>query len=228
MLKIAAQMAVVVNLTRKNQDSMTQAQTIVMITATLIVIALTVIPTVVMVVVTMVMMLMGDNDGSGDYGDYDNTGSDDGSDDLGHGDGNCSCEEHCDINKNEDDEVQFDSMMFQPIYDNASISLCVALCAIMVFKRSNNLSFSCIASLLQLLQLLCPVGNKLPHSVYSIKKFFKMFSSTSTKRCYCSNCEEELCDRQQKCNKVTCKYFEPNTLIRFNAINSIKIIMACK
>ena len=170
----------------------------------------------------------GDNDGSDDYGDYDNTGSDDGSDDLGHGDGNCSSEEHCDINKNEDDEVQFDSMMFQPIYDNASISLCAALRAIMVFKSSHNLSFSCIGSLLQHLQLLCPVGNKLPHSVYSIKKFLKMFSSTSIKHHYCSSCEEELCDRQQKCNKVTCKYFEPNTLIRFDAINSIKRIMASK
>ena len=136
MLKIAAQMAVVVNLTQKNQYSMTQAQTIVMITATLIVIALTVIVTVVMVVVTMVMMLMT----------------------IVmviimvvvtmvtmvilvvmmvamtyvNGDGNCSSEEHCDINRNEDDEVQFDSMMFQPIYDNASISLCAALCANMV------------------------------------------------------------------------------------------------
>ena len=58
MLKIAAQMVVVVNLTQKNQYSTTQAQTIVMITARLIVIALTVIVTVVMVVVTMVMMLM--------------------------------------------------------------------------------------------------------------------------------------------------------------------------
>ena len=44
----------------------------------------------------------------------------------------------------------------------------------------------------------------------------------------CSNCEEELCDRQQKCNKVTCKYFERNTFIHFDAINSIKRIMTSK
>ena len=64
-------------------------------------------------------------------------------------------------------------MMFEPIYENAPISLCGAFCAIMEFKRSCNMSFSCIDRLLQLLQLFCPPSNSLPHSVYAIRKFFE-------------------------------------------------------
>ena len=67
-----------------------------------------------------------------------------------------SDEEFSGISSNEEDNLQFDPMMFEPIYENAPISLCGEFCAIMEFKRSCNLSFSCIDRLLQLLQLFCP------------------------------------------------------------------------
>ena len=139
-----------------------------------------------------------------------------------------SDEEFSGISSNEEDNLQFDPMMFEPIYENAPILLCGAFCAIMEFKRSCNLSFSCIDRLLQLLQLFCPPSNSLPHSVYAIREFFRKYSTTNAKRRFCSNCEQEFSDVQQKCDKVACKNFEPNTFISFNVFNAIKRIMKSK
>ena len=176
------------------------------------------------------------NDEDSHSNDEDSHSNDEGS---YSNEGNPSTEEcNCSISKDyadisgedsdEEDSEQIDPQMFTPIYDNASISVCGAICAIMEFKRSCRLSFSCIAKLLQLLQLLCPASNCLPQSVYAIKKFFRKFSSLSTIRQFCSNCEEELSSVQPKCDKVLCKKFEANSLISFSTINAIKRIMKSK
>ena len=52
--------------------------------------------------------------------------------------------------------------LLDPLYDGASITVCGTLCAIMQFQSSCRCSFSTIAHLEQLLQLLCPSDNKLP------------------------------------------------------------------
>ena len=176
------------------------------------------------------------NDEDSHSNDEDSHSNDEGS---YSNEGNPSIEEcNCSISKDyadisgedsdEKDSEEIDPQMFTPIYDNASISVCGAICAIMEFKRSCRLSFSCIAKLLQLLQLLCPASNCLPQSVYAIKKFFRRFSSPSTIRRFCSNCEEELSSVQPKCDKVLCKKFEANSLISFSTINAIKRIMKSK
>ena len=176
------------------------------------------------------------NDEDSHSNDEDSHSNDEGS---YSNEGNPSIEEcNCSISKDyadisgedsdEEDSEQIDPQMFTPIYDNASISVCGAICAIMEFKRSCRLSFSCIAKLLQLLQLLCPASNCLPQSVYAIKKFFRKFSSPSTIRRFCSNCEEELSSVQPKCDKVLCKKFEANSFISFSTINAIKRIMKSK
>ena len=119
-------------------------------------------------------------------------------------------------------------MMFEPIYENAPISLCGAFCAIMEFKRSCNLSFSCIDRFYSFFS-----SSVLQVTVYHIQcmlseSFFRKYSTTNAKRRFCSNCEQEFSDVQQKCDKVACKNFEPNTFISFNVFNAIKRIMKSK
>lgn len=78
----------------------------------------------------------------------------------------------------ENDEANVDSNMFEPLYDGASITICGAYCALMEFKRACRLPFTTIDKLLELLHLLCPSNNKLPSSIYKLKKFFTKFTST--------------------------------------------------
>ena len=78
-----------------------------------------------------------------------------------------------DINQHMDSEDDVGmSLADKPIYENANITLCGAYCSIIEFKRACHLSFSTIAMLFQLLQLLCPERNTLPRSVYLFNKFF--------------------------------------------------------
>ena len=48
--------------------------------------------------------------------------------------------------------------MFETLYQGAHITVCGAYCALMELKRVCRLPFSAIAMLLQILQLLCPLG----------------------------------------------------------------------
>ena len=73
----------------------------------------------------------------------------------------------------EDEDVLIDNEFWEPVYEGANISTVGAYCAIMEFKRACRLSFSTIAMLLQLLQLLCPSHNKLFKSIYTFKKSFR-------------------------------------------------------
>jgi hypothetical protein len=58
------------------------------------------------------------------------------------------------------DDFVVNPKLFEPIYDNASITQCGAYVAM----RSCCLPFSCIKKLLDLLQLLCPTNDSLPRS----------------------------------------------------------------
>lgn len=128
-----------------------------------------------------------------------------------------------------DDDFEVNPKLFEPIYDNASITQCGAYVAIMEFKRSCRLPFSCIEKLLQLLQLLCPTNNSLPRSVYTLRKFFNRFSVPQAKRKFCSDCTGEISDDQQdKCSNRTCRSLQPSSLTIFNPIKAIERVLKSK
>ena len=94
---------------------------------------------------------------------------------------------------NADESMEVDSNLFEPLYDGANITVCGAYCVIMEFKRVCKLPFSAI---LMLLQLLCPPGNKLPQSIYTLKKFFQKHSSQHKRKLFCPECHSELTGKQ--------------------------------
>ena len=53
----------------------------------------------------------------------------------------------------------------EPLYPGATITICAAFCAIMLFAIKNKLSFTAIENLIKLLHLLCPPSSKLPSSL---------------------------------------------------------------
>lgn len=133
-----------------------------------------------------------------------------------------------DDDNDDDDEVLIDDDLWEPVYEGASISTVGAYCVIMEFKRACRLSFSTIAMLLQLLQLLCPSQNKLPKSIYSFKKFFQGQSNPFQRRQFCSNCKAEYQDDQKLCNNRECNSSEPDTLITFDYKKAIRRVLKRK
>ena len=123
---------------------------------------------------------------------------------------------------NEHDEDNYNTNIFDPLYDGANITICGAYCAIMHFKSICKLPFSTIDQLLQLLHLLCPNGNKLPKSIYFLRKFFTSLGTKQVRKQYCSNCNEEseMCE----CGFVN----EPNTYIEMDIISQFKTILTRK
>ena len=80
------------------------------------------------------------------------------------------------------------------LYVGTDITIVVAMCLIMQFALSNNLTDKAISKLLKLLHLLLPSPNHLPKSFYKFKKFFKQFSvsfSYSEVCTACSKCKED-------------------------------------
>ena len=126
-----------------------------------------------------------------------------------------------------EDESFYLHNLFEPIYENASITLCGAYCAIMEFKRACQLPFSTIAMLLELLQLLCPSNNILPLTVYALKKFFCKASESSCTELlhFCACCGVQLQKEQKTCVKATCRKSEPSTLVNFDINRPIKRIL---
>ena len=51
------------------------------------------------------------------------------------------------------------------------------ICAIMEFCLHNGLTYKAIDDLLKLLQIICASPNKLPRSIFVLKKFFDQFTS---------------------------------------------------
>ena len=151
--------------------------------------------------------------------------------DLEEDDSNSSSESESESDNsdlNADESMEVDDNMFEPLYDGANITVCGAFCAIMEFKRVCRLPFSAILMLLKLLQLLCPSGNKLPQSVYILKKFFQKHSSQHKKRMFCPECNTELKGKQWKCTNAGCQGKEPNYLITLKSDQAISNILRSK
>jgi len=125
----------------------------------------------------------------------------------------------------EDEELGVDEAMFEPLYENAGITVCGAFYALMEFKRSCRLPFTAIDMLLQLLQLLCPPNNKLPQSVYKFRKFFEQYSSSHKKQQFCSKCDTEFKENESQCDHP---FTEPNTLISFDPTNAMRRVLKHK
>ncbi len=125
-------------------------------------------------------------------------------------------------------EIEVDQDMFEPLYPGAGISVCGAYCAILEFKRVCRLPFTAIAILLQLLQLLCPPQNRLPRSVYRLKKFFQQYTATYTKRLFCATCNEEFHPRQKRCLNPSCPHQEPSALVHIPSDRALQRIVTSK
>lgn len=105
-------------------------------------------------------------------------------------------------NEDEGDEVPIlNEELFEPLYNGAKVTICGAICAIMHFQSACRCSFSTIVHLLQLLHILLPGDSKLPHTLYTIRKFFKQFGSNQMRTQYCSNCHDEV---NGSCTKIGC------------------------
>ena len=93
--------------------------------------------------------------------------------------------------------------LFEPLYDGADITICGAYCCIMQFASSNNLSFTAISELIKLLHILCPVPNKLPSSLYMLKKFFKQFNVAFKHQQICTTCSTPIETGDSNCPTCT-------------------------
>ena len=115
--------------------------------------------------------------------------------------------------------------MFQPIYENAKVTVCGAYCAIMKFKALSGCSFTTLGYLLQLLHLLCPSGNRLPKSVYMLRKIFKQFSASQSRQQYCSYCGTKVfgCCHNSKCPKG-----DPDCFISIDTTKQFQSILSRK
>lgn len=133
-----------------------------------------------------------------------------------------------DSDNSEDEDVELDDCMFEPIYEDAKITVSGAYCAIMEFKRACRLPFTTVTMLLELLQLFCPQDNKLPRTVYTFRKFFKKYSSTVKRRQFCSVCNNEFRAGQDRCDNSSCCHNEPNTLITLNPKRAIRRVLQSK
>ena len=86
--------------------------------------------------------------------------------------------------------------LFEPLYLGSKISFCGAVCSIMQFCMMRKLSYTAIGELLKLLQVLCPTPNRLPSTVFQLKKFFNRFNMSYDYSNLCSNCDT----KKEECN----------------------------
>lgn len=122
-------------------------------------------------------------------------------------------------------QMEINDEMFKPLYGGSNISVCGAYCASMHFKSSCRVSFSTMSELLKLLQLLCPVDNKLPKTVYVFRKFFERFSADKEVKQFCPSCHEEINGKYQNTN---CLNEEPDSYICVDMKRQMHTILSCK
>ena len=102
---------------------------------------------------------------------------------------------------------------FQPLYENASVSVCGAYSAVMQLASRHKLSMSAIDDLLALLRLVCPEPNHLPSSLYKFRQYFQQFKGGYKKQVLCSGCHSPLATSKSKCSATECSDTKPSYLI---------------
>lgn len=110
----------------------------------------------------------------------------------------------------------------EPVYSGSTLTVGAAVCAIMEFCIRNNLTYKAIDELLKLLQILCVSPNRLPKSVFILKKFFNHFNSTEYSHYeMCSNCKE-------KCEVCVCNKPSKGVLVHISIDKPLKAIVSRK
>ena len=84
----------------------------------------------------------------------------------------------------------------KPLYEDAKITLCGAICAIMKYSTTNKLTYKAISDLLKLLDALLPTQNLLPKSFYKFRKFFQQFSLQHEHTTLCPNYGQTTCSTE--------------------------------
>ena len=115
--------------------------------------------------------------------------------------------------------------MSEPIYPGSSLTVLGVYCILMEFKRSCRLSFTTMAMLLNLLQLICPTGNKLPTTKYQLLRFAVSSKNTHSRIDYCRFCATKL-QRNQRCPSSSCQRSEPNSIIFVSPENTLQHIIS--
>jgi len=95
----------------------------------------------------------------------------------------------------------------------------------MKYASENNLEYSTIGNLLQLLQLLCPNPNKLPKTHYKIKHFFEQQQVPSSCRTFCTKCHnyEANCGCTDIASSTTTGY-----LVQFSIYKPLQAVLTSK
>ena len=102
-----------------------------------------------------------------------------------------------------------------------------AYCAIMELKRKCRLPFTAIVMVLQLLQLLCPLGNKLPTTKHQLMSFFRRYPVSYSRQNFCCTCISPIQSHVRRCNKE-CTKQEPNSIIEIPPDTALQQIMSGK
>ncbi len=113
---------------------------------------------------------------------------------------------------------------FNPLYDNADVTICGAICAVMQFCTSNNLTYSAIEDLLKLLRIFCPSPNHLPKSLYSFKKFFEQFNPIHSHEQLCSECFKS----KDKCSCVPLATNATAHLVNVKNDKPLEVVLSSK
>ena len=106
-----------------------------------------------------------------------------------------------------------------------SYNITFSMFVLMEFKRSCRLSFTTMAMLLNLLQLICPTGNKLPTTKYQLLRFAVSSNNTHSRIDYCRFCATKL-QRNQRCPSSSCQRSEPNNIILVSPENTLQHIIS--
>ena len=141
---------------------------------------------------------------------------------------------HSDFETSEDeddpsdrDDNNFSSDMLEPIYEGERVTVIGAYCAIMELKRRCRLPFTAIIMILQLLQLLCPLGNKHPTTKHQLMSFFRLYLVSYRRQNFCRTGKSPL-QRQVRCCNTACTKQEPNCIIEISPDTALQQIMSGK
>ena len=102
------------------------------------------------------------------------------------------------------DMMRYGSQRHLPLYDGAPLSEFTSSLMIMKFKMRHNLTDQCLADLLHLLRLHCPVPNHCPSSLYLFKKNFVETKFPINYHYFCSACLQSVNITDDSCSNNLC------------------------
>jgi len=126
----------------------------------------------------------------------------------------------CDSSEEEDADLPADYA--ESFHEGSDVTVGKAVMLVMQFSIDNHLTYKATGELLKLLQVLCVTPNRLPKSVYLLKKFFQTFKrSEYNHNKVCSNCSKD--ESNCSCNDPT-----HGDLIIVSIEKSLEVIVSSK